>query len=505
MKKITIIALLIQLSFLANAQYQTNTNKNGSGYYLNPVFAGDYPDPSLLRDGNDYYIVHSSFDYYPGLLIWHSKDLINWTPVTSALHKYVGSVWAPDLVKYKNKFYIYFPANNTNYVVTADSINGHWSDPVDLKIGNIDPGHFTDAQGKRYLYFSSGEYVSLSDDGLSVTSELKHTYDGWQIPREWSIECFCMEGPKVAKRGNYYYLTVAEGGTAGPPTSHMVISARSKSPFGPWENSPYNPIVRTTENSERWWSKGHSTIFEDATGKWWMVFHGYENEHYNMGRQTLLQPIEWTKDGWYKTPDGIKTDEPIKRPAGTVSNTAFKLSDNFQGNDLKPQWKFFGEYDTQRFNFVDNSLVVKAKGNSVGNCHPMLCVPSDHSYIAQVELFIEGEATGGLVLFYNNNAHSGILADKENIQADLRGWQFATEKKAIQKHVFLRLKNINNTIDMYYSIDGIKWTKIENSAEVSSLNHNVLSGFLSLRIGLCSMGDGQVRFKNFVYKPIQNK
>jgi len=502
MKKITIIALLIQLSLFASAQYQTNTNKKGGGYYLNPVFAGDYPDPSILRDGNDYYIVHSSFDYYPGLLIWHSKDLINWTPVTSALHKYVGSVWAPDLVKYKNKFYIYFPANNTNYVVTADSINGHWSDPVDLRIGNIDPGHFTDAQGKRYLYFSSGEYVSLSDDGLSLTSELKQTYNGWPIPREWSIECFCMEGPKIAKRGSYYYLTVAEGGTAGPATSHMVISARSKSPFGPWENSPYNPIIRTNENSERWWSKGHSTIFEDATGKWWMVFHGYENGHYNMGRQTLLQTIEWTKDGWYKTPDGIKTDEPIKRPAGVISKTAFELSDDFEGNELKPQWKFFGEYDMQRFNLTGNSLLVKAKGNSVGNCHPLLCVPSNHSYIAQVELFIEGEATGGLVLFYNNNAHSGILANKENIQANLRGWQFTTEKNAIQNHVFLRLKNINNTVDMYYSIDGIKWNKIENSAEVSSLNHNVLSDFLSLRIGLCSMGDGQIRFKNFVYKPI---
>jgi xylan 1,4-beta-xylosidase len=503
MKKTIIIILLIQLCSLANAQYQTNTNEKGDGYYLNPIFAGDYPDPSILRDGSDYYIVHSSFDYYPGLLIWHSKDLINWTPVTNALHKYVGSVWAPDLVKYKNKYYIYFPANNTNYVVTADSINAPWSDPIDLKIGNIDPGHITDTEGKRYLYFSSGGYVPLSDDGLSVTGEFKHTYSGWPIPREWTIECFCMEGPKLVKRGDYYYLTVAEGGTAGPATSHMVISARSKSPFGPWENSPYNPIIRTKESSEKWWSKGHGTLFEDTTGNWWMVFHGYENRYYNMGRQTLLQPIEWTNDGWYKTPDSIKTDEPIKRPEGIVSNSVFSLNDIFEGNKLKPQWKFYGEYDTNRFHLVDNSLVIKAKGHSVGDCSPLLCIPSDHSYIAQVELFIEGEATGGLVLFYNNNAYSGILADKENILANLRGWQFPTEKKVIKNHVFLRLKNINNTVDMYYSIDGKKWNKIENSVEISSYHHNVLSGFLSLRLGLCSMGDGKVKFKNFIYKYIK--
>jgi xylan 1,4-beta-xylosidase len=503
MKKTIIIAVLIQMSFLANAQYQTNSNAKGEGYYVNPIFAGDYPDPSILRDGNDYYIVHSSFDYYPGLLIWHSKDLIDWTPITNALHKYVGSVWAPDLVKYKNKFYIYFPAHNTNYVVTADSMNGTWSDPIDLKIGNIDPGHVTDAQGKRYLYFSSGGYVPLSDDGLSVAGEFKHTYNGWPIPRDWSIECFCMEGPKLVQRGDYYYLTVAEGGTAGPATSHMIISARSKSPFGPWENSPYNPIIRTQESSEKWWSKGHGTLFENATGNWWMVFHGYENGHYNMGRQTILQPIEWTNDGWYKTPEEIKTDEPIKKPVRMVPDAVFSLNDKFEGNKLKLQWKFFGEYDTSRFHLADNSLVMKAKGHSVGDCSPLLCIPSDHSYSAQVELFIEGEATGGLVLFYNNNAHSGILADNENILANLRGWQFPTEKKVMNNHVFLRLKNILNTVDMYYSIDGIQWNKVESSLEVSSLHHNVLGGFLSLRLGLCSIGAGKVKFKNFIYKSIK--
>jgi len=109
MKIISITFTFILLACMANAQYQVNSCAKGNDYYVNPIFAGDYPDPSLLRDGSDYYIVHSSFEYYPGLLIWHSKDLINWSPVTHALHKYVGSVWAPDLVKYKNKYYHYQP------------------------------------------------------------------------------------------------------------------------------------------------------------------------------------------------------------------------------------------------------------------------------------------------------------------------------------------------------------------------------------------------------------
>jgi len=502
MKKTLLITLLIQLTLLSNAQFQIKTTEKGADFYINPIFAGDYPDPSILREGNDYYIVHSSFDYYPGLLIWHSRDLINWTPLSNALHKYVGSVWAPDLIKYKNKYYIYFPANGTNFVVTSNSINGPWSDPVDLKVGNIDPGHITDAEGNRYLYFSDGGYVPISEDGLSVTGELKHMYSGWPIPREWTIECFCLEGPKLLKHGEYYYLLMAQGGTAGPPTSHMVVSARSKSPLGPWENSPYNPIIRTNEITDKWSSKGHGTLFDDAKGNWWIVFHGYEKGFYNMGRQTLLQPIEWTSDGWFKTPDGVKSDEPVKRPVSEVSKSAFSLNDNFDGNLLKPQWKFFGEYNNDRFRFVDNKLVIKAKGDSISNCSPLLCIPLDHSYIAEVEMSIEGEAIGGLVLFYNKKAHSGILADNENILANLQRWQFVTENNVIKNHVFLRLKKVDNIVDMYYSSDGTNWEKIENSFEVSALHHNVLGGFLSLRLGLCSIGDGNVTFNNFTYKKL---
>jgi beta-xylosidase len=419
------------------------------------------------------------------------------------LYKYIGSVWAPDLVKHNNKYYIYFPANDKIYVVWANSINGPWSDPIDLKINNIDPGHVADENGKRYLYSANGGYVPLSDDGLSVIGKTKHVYDGWPIPREWSIECFCMEGPKITKRGDYYYLTVAEGGTAGPVVGHMIISARSKSPLGPWENSPYNPIEKTIDKAEQWWSKGHGTLFEDKNGDWWMLFHAYENGHYNMGRQTLLQPVEWTADGWFKMPGNIKTDQPIKIPSLKTVASTYTLSDDFSGPSLNPHWKFFGEYDTTRFEVAHNSLVINSKGNSVSNCSPLLCVPSHHSYTAEVEMSMEGNAIGGLVLFYNNNFNSGILAEKGNILANLRGWQFVTERNVIENHVFLKLKNINNTVDMFYSTDGVNWTKIENSLDVSGMHHNVLSGFMSLRIGLCSMGEGKVKFKNFTYKHIK--
>ncbi|MFC0875365.1 family 43 glycosylhydrolase [Saccharicrinis sp. FJH2] len=499
-QKVILYLLFISLTSVLNAQYQKNElTKNA---FQNPVFSGDYPDPGILVDGKDYYMVHSSFEYYPGLLIWHSTDLINWTPVANALFKYVGSVWAPDLVKYEGKYYIYFPASGTNYVVSADNITGPWSDPVELDVSMIDPGHITDREGNRYLYFSSGSYVPLSKDGMSISGEIKHSYDGWEIPRDWSVECFCMEGPKLVKHGKYYYLTVAEGGTAGPPTGHMVISARSESPLGPWENSPYNPVLRAQTKDEKWGSVGHGTVFEDAEGKWWIVFHGYEHEHYNMGRQTLLLPIEWTSDGWYRIPDNISLESPVKKDVIHQPTTPFTLNDDFSEKKLKPHWKFFGEYDASRFSF-DNGIIINGKGNSIPECSPLLCMPSDHSYTAEVEIVIENDAIAGLVVFYNKNAYSGILADSKNILTNIRGWQFETEKNVVNRHVFLRIKNVDNIVDMYYSTDGKSWNKTENSLEVSAFHHNVLGGFMSMRIGLCSIGNGKVRFRNFKYGHIK--
>ncbi|HNX04810.1 MAG TPA: family 43 glycosylhydrolase, partial [Opitutales bacterium] len=249
-----------------------------NGSYLNPILSGDRADPSVLKVGKEYYMVHSSFQSLPGLLIWHSRDLVNWEPVGPALEKYVGSVWAPDLCCVNGRFYIYFPALTpdrlTNMVVWADDIRGPWSEPVDLNVGNIDPGHAVGPDGRRHLYFNAGWMAPLSDDGLRITGPLTKVYDGWKYPDEWEVEGFSQEGPKFLRHGDYYYMVLAEGGTAGPATSHMVIMARSKTLEGPWENSPYNPIVRTQTAAEKWWSKGHATLLEGPDGKqWYLVYH----------------------------------------------------------------------------------------------------------------------------------------------------------------------------------------------------------------------------------------
>jgi len=288
----------------------------GNGYYQNPILGGDYSDPSVLRVGEDYYLTHSYMAYAPGMLVWHSRDLVNWEPLCNAIGKYAGNVWAPDFIQHNNLFYIYYFASGKNFVITAPSPEGPWNKPVELDVEGtlIDPGHVVAPDGKRYLHLSGGHIVPLSDDGLSVRGKPRCIYEGWKYPEDWYVEGFCLESPKFTVRNGYYYLTVAEGGTAGPATSHMVVSSRSKTPWGPWEHSPYNPIVHASSREEKWWSRGHGTLVDTPHGDWWVLYHGYEKGYQTLGRQTLLEPVEWTDDGWFRIPPGIKVDQPIKKP-----------------------------------------------------------------------------------------------------------------------------------------------------------------------------------------------
>jgi xylan 1,4-beta-xylosidase len=166
----------------------------GDGRYLNPVLAGDRPDPTILQDGGDYYATFSSFDATPGLVIWHSRDLVNWVPLGPALEKPLGTVFAPDLVKHGNRYYVYIPFipapwsqrlpdTSSIHVIHAEDIRGPWSQPVDLGIrGYIDPGHVVGEDGRRYLFLSGVARVRLSEDGLATDGAIEHVYDGWQYP-----------------------------------------------------------------------------------------------------------------------------------------------------------------------------------------------------------------------------------------------------------------------------------------------------------------------------------
>jgi beta-xylosidase len=480
----------------------------GNGTFLNPILAGDHPDPSILKDGDDYYMTFSSFDAYPGLVIWHSRDLVNWEPVGPALFKNVGSVWAPDLVKHKGRYYIYFPGigspYRSNYVVWADHIRGPWSDPIDLKIGRIDPGHAVGPDGKRYLFLSAGFMVPLADDGLSTAGEMKKIYDGWQYPEDWVVEGFAQEGPKILKHGDYYYMVLAEGGTAGPPTSHMVVVARSKTIEGPWENAPNNPVIRTLSGDERWWSKGHATPVEGPGGQWYVVYHAYENGFYNLGRQTLLEPVRWTADGWLARA-GADVAAPIRKPAGPELRHGQALSDDFSTSKMGTQWSFYKgtASDTDRYRYENRSLVLKAKGTTPADSSPLWFVCGDHAYEVEVEIERDPGTTAGLLVFYNSRLYAGLGVSDTSLVMHRYGMERTSAKPAeLGRRVFLRLTNDRHIVTIRYSADGVAWKLFGTRMEVSGYHHNVAYDFLSLRPALYAAGSGEVRFRNFTYRAL---
>lgn len=496
MKKILVLWLIVWLMPLALLSQDNNT-------YINPVLGGDYPDPTILRDGDDYYMTHSAFDYVPGLVVFHSKDLVHWQPISYALKEYLGSIWAPDIKKYKGKYYIYFTVARrprTNYVVVADSPYGPWSDPIDLKVDHIDPCHVVGEDGKRYLVLSGGDRVQLTDDGLSVVpGSMKHIYGGWRYPSDWVTEGFSLEGPKLYRIGKYFYYLSAEGGTAGPPTSHMIVVARSERLDGPWENMPTNPLVHTWKNSDRWWSKGHGSLIDTPDGKWYTVYHAYENGYLNLGRQTLMEPVHFTSDGWMAA-DGGDASQPMAQPTKVwqPSDRLARLGEFRIGLD----WKYYKTFDPQRANVTNGALTLQARGTDVASSAPLMFVAGSHSYEIEAEITLEGDARAGLVLYYNDRFNVGIGFDVKQ-RYRIRRNDAGRRGETNTNHLWLRLRNDKHVVTGYWSEDGQRWHKEQWGQEVSGFNHNTLYDFQSLLPGIFASGSGKAVFRHFKYRVIE--
>ncbi|MEO5774734.1 MAG: family 43 glycosylhydrolase [Sphingomicrobium sp.] len=482
----------------------------GNGMYLNPIIAGDHADPTVLKDGDDYYMTFSSFDAVPGIVIWHSKDLVNWAPVTAALRQPLGQVWAMDLIKHKGRYYIYIPGTPGGkqgiFVIWADNIRGPWSEPVDLKLpGQIDPGHIVGEDGKRYLFVNGIKKIGLTDDGLATVGKLEMAYEPWRYPKDWVVEMFAPEGPKLLRHGDYFYLISAVGGTSGPPTSHMVIAARSKSVHGPWEHCPYNPLVRTKSADEPWWSRGHASLVEGPRGDWWMIYHAYENGFRTFGRQAILEPVEWTADGWFRAKGG-DLSRPLRKPsAQALSPAGFALSDDFSRDTFGIRWSFHNPAadEMKRVRFAGGNMLLAGKGGGPADSSPISVIAGDRRYEATVTMDLVDGGEGGLLLYYNERAYVGLGFTPTYMRTFAYGQEQEWMREAAPtSRVHIRIRNDANVVTFYYSRDGISWSQHPWQLEVSGLHHNVFGGFLSLKPAIYSAGRGSVRLLNFEYRAL---
>jgi xylan 1,4-beta-xylosidase len=372
--------------------------------------------------------------------------------------------------------------------------------------GYIDPGHVVGEDGKRYLFLNDGHRVALSVDGLKSVGAVEKVYPGWKYPEDWIVEGFALEGPKLLRRGDWFYMFSGEGGTAGPPTSHMVVVARARSIHGPWVNCPHNPIVHTGSGGERWMSRGHATPVEGPKGDWWLLYHGYENGFRTLGRQALLEPFEWTEDGW-PIARGGDSDQPMSKPVAASGGLHGQpLSDTFQQDRLGTHLAFFqpqGEY-LNRARMGEGGLLLAAQGNGPADSSPLAMITGDHSYEVTVEVEARGSAQAGLLLFYNKALFCGLGCDGKTLHNYKLGQElrYGVNTAISGGHLWMRSRNLENVVSFFWSEDGAVWQKA-NSYEVSGYNHNVGDGFLSLRPALFASGGGTALFKKLQYQTIQ--
>lgn len=480
----------------------------GDGTFLNPVLAGDYADPTVLRVGDEFFMTNTSHDATPGIVLWRSPDLVNWSPIGPILRQSIGAVWAMDLIEHRGRYFLYIPAaaggRQTVMVMHSDRVDSGWSDPIDLGVPRIDPGHVVGEDGKRYLFFNGGARVRLRDDGLALDGPLvEGAYDLWRYPDDWVVEMYAPEGPKFFWRNGWLYLVAAVGGTAGPPTSHMVVVSRSKSVFGPWEQCPHNPLVRTRSAEEPWWSRGHATLIEDPAQQWWMVYHGYENGYRTLGRQVLLDPVSWDEQGWPHARGGdLSRPLPKPRSAKKSSFREHRLSDDFTEDRIGTLWRFHRPSPTEldRVKRTDGMLTLASKGNSPADCSPLTMNPGDRAY--QVEVTVEpfGGAEGGLLFFYSERAFVGCGFDGHGISTYVYGekhdW-LRIDSKA--PRITFRFTNDHQIVTMHYRTEAGAWIKHPWQLEVSGMHQNVLGSFLSLRPSLFACRGGEARFRAFRY------
>ena len=369
----------------------------GPGQFTNPILAGYYPDPSVVRVGEDYYLVNSSFAHTPGIPIWHSRDLVSWTQIGHVLTRpsqlpFAGlgisrGIFAPTIRYHDGTYYVIttWVDSGGNAIVTATDPAGPWSEPVWLPFDGIDPDLFVDDDGRAYVVNNDspiGEPLYSGHRALWLQEIDLETLE-MVGPRELIVnggvdlaqEPSWIEGPHIYKKDGWYYLVCAEGGTS---VNHSVVVFRTRDIWGPWEPWDQNPILtqRHLDDDARAFpitSVGHADFVQTPAGDWWSVFLGtrpYRGNEDNTGRETFLLPVDWPEGGWptILDPDAdIEVPAVVDRPALPAGEAPiptsgnFTLADDFEGAALAPYWTFLRTVATDWFRLGDGALTLAAQ------------------------------------------------------------------------------------------------------------------------------------------------
>lgn len=478
--------------------------------YKNPILPGFYPDPSICRVGEDYFLVNSSFQYFPGVPIHHSRDLTHWELVGYCITRpsqtrienigFWNGIYAPTIRYHDGVFYMVTTntSDQGNFYVTTTNPKGEWSDPIWVHQPGIDPDLFFDDDGKTYFMSArGGGWMQLAEIDLKSGSLLTEGREIWR-----GTGGRCAEAPHLYKKDGFYYLMIAEGGTE---YGHKVTIARSRHIYGPYESCPHNPIlthVNATGYQNPIQGTGHADIIQAHDGSWWMVCLGFRPQtgiHHLLGRETFLAPVKWSEDGW-----------PIVNGNGTISfdmnvptlpSHLYETSparDNFNQQQLALSWNYICSPRTECYSLSERPGFLRMKAAPVGldsNDSPAFIGRRQQHIDFQTTTLLDAsalaeDAEAGLTVYMGNSYHYDLIAScrKGQIELGVRyklshlDHIYATATIQPQK-VYLRVCGDKDKYAFYYSTDGINYHSLA-ALDCRFLSTETAGGFTGVFIGL---------------------
>jgi alpha-N-arabinofuranosidase len=410
--------------------------------FKNPVIPGFYPDPSICRVGSDYYLVNSSFEYFPGVPIWHSTDMVHWQQIGNILNrasqlplancKPSNGIYAPTLRYHNGTFYMVVTLvggnmSYQNFYVTATNPAGPWSEPIKVDQNGIDPSLFWDEDGK--VYFQSNRATKSTDPRAIYQSEIDITTGKRlsDIKTLWKGSGGSyVEGPHMYKKDGYYYLLTAEGGTS---YGHTVAIGRSTSVWGPFESCPHNPILTNRMSYSQLQGTGHADIVQATDSSWWMVHLAFrpavDGIHF-IGRETCLTPVEWKKGEWpvvngngqsdiviTKTPPNYNIQIP--QPFGTSVITNFDKPIGFE-------WLYLRNPDSSNYSLSERVGYLRLKGAATSlydlDSPTMIARRQQHfDFTASASIDFnpkQSNEEAGLTIMMDNHFHYDVFISEVN-------------------------------------------------------------------------------------------
>jgi alpha-N-arabinofuranosidase len=531
MKRLVFIALLAVTSI-------GMADESGE-YFSNPIIPGFAPDPSIVRVGEDFYLINSTFEYFPGIPVYHSTDLINWELISYALHdssqaelsglKSSDGIHASTIRHHDGLFYVIttnnVDGNMANFIVTAEDPSGPWSAPYVLEgAPGIDPSLFFDDDG-RVWYVGNHMPPDPEFDGQAEIWLQELDLDRMQLKGErhylWRGCCggVWAEGPHIYKKDGYYYLLISEGGTA---YEHALAVATSKEITGPYQNNPRNPVLshRQLSYDTPITGVGHADIVELEDGRWYAVALGWrlvDGRHGILGRETFLVPMTWETEPytWKKekmtwpvfSPATGRVDPRFPVPyAGTTQERSFELIDEFNNDTLGLEWNFRrAPIDTfhnlaerpgaLRLHLQPGSIAERAQYSFVGIRQRHF----EFEAVTRVRFTPSRLEEAGLTVIQNDKSAFLFTLHRIDGENRLRLTQVLHDETGLLAEATIETSDVHLKVTgdyldyrFYHSADGEDWHQVGDTVDGTALSPYFIEGYnyTGVYLGLYASANG---------------